>query len=419
MSGAVLPGLPRPWTGRSWLTIGGVILVTALGAGVPWYALGILFSPLVGEFHWGRGAYSLATGIYMVAMIAGSAPVGGLVDRWGSRPVMLAMALASAVAWGMLAQLGRSGTGAALWQLYGLIGLASSGLGAVPASALIARRFAHRRGLAMGLSVVGGSLPGVILVPLSAPLMAAYGWRALAFLLGALMLVVGLPSILWLLGDSASAREQPAQAPPRERGLPGAARQAVGTQAFWIIGLARLLSEGCSTAVQMHAIPFLMDRGLTRGAASFIWGFLALSAIAGKVGLGWAADRLSARAVLLASMALQCLSVAMALAFPGVPAAWLFALLFGLGMGGQYCARSLIVADYFDLRAYGAIRGLLTFFTLPGYAGGGPLAGYLYDLRGSYRLPYSLFVGAWLAGVLILLPLRRPARPVAQPLVGV
>jgi cyanate permease len=287
--------------------------------------------------------------------------------------------------------------------LYGLLAVASSGVGTVPAGTIIARWFTQGRGLAMGLSIVGFGLPGVVLVPLSAPFIAAHGWRALALALGALSWVGSIPFILGVLRDSPQGQAQDAVGKHTAPGI--TMEEALRMAPFWIIGTSYLLAQFGSVAVQMHAIPFLMDRGLSRELASNIWGFLALAGIAGKIGLGYAADRYSAKPVLFASMLLQVMALITALAWSGLAAAWLFALLFGLGMGGQFASRPLLVGDYFGLRAFGTISGAVWLFTLPSLAAGQPVAGFLYDLTGSYGLAYTLFIGAFLLGMGVLLPL--------------
>jgi len=393
-----------------WLIVAGVVVVAFFGSGTSWYAMGMFFSPLVEEFGWGRGAYSIAISLYLTLMTASSVPVGRLVDRWGPRRVMLVSTLACGLVWGLVSQIGQMERELALWQLYlfyGLLAVASAGVGSVPASTVIARWFTTGRGLAMGVSIVGFGLPGVVLVPLSAPFIAAYGWRALALTLGALCWLGPIPVIMGVLRDS-PPDQRTSRTATSARALPGiGARTALHMAPFWIIGACYLLAQFGSVAVQMHAIPFLMDRGLSRELASNIWGFLALAGTVGKIGLGYAADRFSSKVVLIASLLLQVVALIMALTWPGLTTAWLFALLFGLGMGGQFASRPLLVGEYFGLRAFGTIAGAVWLFTLPGIAGGQPVAGYLYDFTGSYALAYSLFIVTFLLAASVLLFLRR------------
>jgi MFS family permease len=397
-----------------WLIVGGVIAVAFVGGGMTWYMMGIFFSPLVEEFGWGRGAYSVAISLYLSISTLSSMPIGRMVDRLGPRRVMIGATIATGLVCGLISQMGRIGRGSALWQLYALyilLAITSAGVATVPTSAIIARWFTERRGLAMGLSIVGFGLPGVLVVPLSAPFIAQYGWRALALALGALCWIVSLPVVLWVLRDSPPQPPDDGSVSPTTQGI--AATDALHSLPFWLMGTVFMLAQFSSVAVQLHAIPFLTDRGLSRELASTVWSSLALAGIVGKTGLGYAADRFRSKTVLLMSLLLQASALAIALTWSGMAGAWLFALLFGLGMGGQFSSRPLMVGEYFGLRAFGTIAGSIWLFTLPGQAAGQPVAGFLFDLTGSYALPYTMFIGAYLLATAVLLLLRKPS-PVAE-----
>lgn len=394
-----------------WITILGLIAVVALGVGTSWYAMGMLMGPLTQAFDWSRGDYSLATTLYMLFLFLSATPVGWLVDRFGSRRVMTVAAVANGTIWLLMSQLGRLGLGdspAQIYPLYAAMGFASVSLGGVPASALVVRAFGNRRGLAMGLSAVGAGLPGITLVPLSAWLMTVIGWRGLAGMIAALELCVALPVALWALkGVAAEAQAASAPRGEQKKGQVGA---VLRNPTFWGIGLAILLSYSGGSAVQVHAVPFLTDRGLSTSTASLIWGSLAFAGIVGKVSLGWLADRLSARWVMFLAAVLQGSAVALVLILPGEGAAWAFALIFGVGMAGQYLSLPLITAERFDLKHYGTVYGLLSLFGVPGMAGSQAFAGMLYDRTGGYLLPFGVFVGVWVLGALLLLALGRGDR---------
>jgi hypothetical protein len=51
--------------------------------------------------------------------------------------------------------------------------------------------------------------------------------------------------------------------------------------------------------------------------------------------------------------------------------------------------------------------GAVWLFTLPGIAAGQPVAGFLYDVTGSYATAYTLFVATYLTSAAVLLFLRK------------
>lgn len=373
-----------------------------------WYSMGVFFSPLVEEFGWGSGVYSAAVSIFLILMTLGSIPIGRLVDRLGARRVMLYSALLNGLSWGLISQIGRTRIVPTIWQLYllyGVLAVSSAGVGGIPINAVIFRWFTQRRGLAVGLSIVGFGLPGVIMVPLSGPFLATHNWRLLALIFGALSWFVSAPCILAALHD-----ESQGQGRSKHNSAPSgiSAKGALRMAPFWIIGTSYLLAQFGSVAVQMHTIPFLTDRGLSREIASSIWGFLALAGIMGKIGLGHAADHLTPKKVLLVSILLQVGGLMIALTWANLLAAWAFALLFGLGMGGLFSTRSLLVGEYFGIRSFGTILGMIELFTLPGTAVGQSAAGFLYDLTGSYQLSHILFIGTFLLSMAVLASLTDP-----------
>ncbi|MFO7917278.1 MAG: MFS transporter [Anaerolineae bacterium] len=401
------PQQPPPIDHR-WFRVAGVILIAFLGSGMSWYSMGVLFSPLVEEFGWKSGTYSAAVSIFLILMTLSSIPTGRLVDRLGARRVMLYAALLNGLSWGLISQMGRLRILPTIWQLYllyGMLAVSSAGVGGIPINAIITHWFTQKKGLAVGLSIVGFGLPGVIMVPLSGPFLATHSWRLLALTFGALSWCVSVPCILGALRDRSQG-----QGTSRHRSaLPGIlARDAVRMTPFWIIGISYLLAQFGSVAVQMHAIPFLTDRGLSHEIASSIWGFLALSGIMGKIGLGYAADHIAPKKVLIVSILLQVGGLVTALTWPSLPAACVFALLFGLGMGGLFSTRPLLVGEYFGMRAFATILGMIELFTLPGTAIGQSVAGFLYDLTSSYELSHTIFIGTFFLSMAILASLSDP-----------
>ncbi len=391
----------------SWLTMLGITLVTFFGLGTPWYIMAVLFEPLVQDFGWGRGAYSVATSIHVVLSTVGSAPVGYMVDRWGARRVMLVSSLASGLAWllmGVVGQLDRQTALWALYLLYGLLGIGAAGTGLVPAGAIIVRRFAGQRGRIMGLSIVGAGLPGMVLVPLAAPFIAAYGWRPMVVVLGVLVLLACIVACLWLLPDDAAdgCGPRPAARPRRVPGISMA--QALRAAPFWWISVAFLLSQFAAYGVQAHAVPYLIDRGLSPLLAAQLWAGLALAGVVGKITVGSAADHVSPAWLTLLSFGLQGAAVVAALVWPGMGGALALVVLSGLGMGGQMVIKPLLIERGFGSAAFGAISGASVLATLPGVAVGQLLAGYLYDATGSYSQSYIVFIVAFLVSMVALLP---------------
>ena len=66
----------------------------------------------------------------------------------------------------------------------------------------------------------------------------------------------------------------------------------------------------------------------------------------------------------------------------------LFAVVYGLAHGGLFTVISPIVAEYFGVRAHGALFGIVFFSSMVGGAVGPVIAGHIFDTTLSYSLAF-------------------------------
>src|SRR5215470_12557339 len=69
-----------------------VVVAAHLGMtllGIFFFTAGVFFAPLEHEFHWTREQVSISTTIVAIAGMLLSAPVGMVLDRWGTRRMAL------------------------------------------------------------------------------------------------------------------------------------------------------------------------------------------------------------------------------------------------------------------------------------------------------------------------------------------
>jgi sugar phosphate permease len=296
--------------------------------------------------------------------------------------------------------------------------------GAMP-SVVVSRWFRRRRGRALGLMTLGGGSAGIMSI-VFAFLIAEVGWRDALLIAGVTQLIIATPLALSIrntpeeMGLPVDGYDQPKEEAPRVQrafatdteGL--TSREALRSGVFWRFAIALALGNFATTAMIVHQVPFLTESAGMSGpaAAASVTVMTALSLV-GRLGLGSAADFLPKQWVM--ALALTFVAVSLAL-FSTVHHAWQLAYVlpfFGLGFGGMIPVRSTLQADYFGLKAFGAIQGLvLTISTFGGFVGP-VLAGWLYDVSDSYRLAFLLLAAGPLAAVPLMLSARAPS--VAQP----
>lgn len=400
-----------------WWIVAANVAILALVSGTGFYGLGVFLPALEREFQTSPTMISLGTTVFFLIIGLAGPFVGRRIDLLGPRLVM--------VAGNILFGLGLLSLSFAreLWQMYlsyAVLALGSTAGGLLPATTLVATWFRARRGLAMGVTLLGLSTGGVIMTPLATSLLLALGWRAAFGVLAVLAWTVCVPlsalvirrrpEDLGLEPDGAAPpRLRPAG--PREHAVPAwtlsAARR---TWAFWAVAIGFLLIYVGQIGVLIHEIRFLTYGDPAEGAispeeAAIAVSLTALASICGRLALGTVVDRFDTRWVAVGAILLEAVAMIGLLPARGnLVLVYLAVLGLGLGMGWVLMLQSLLVSDLFGVTSYGAILGAINLVTTVGTAGGPWLAGLLFDAFGSYTVAFVVFglLGFLAAGIVAL-----------------
>ena len=392
---------------RRWLIVAALFVVT-YGVSVPLAAYGVFLPVLAEHFGWTRGAVSAALSLnLLVGGIAGFA-IGALADRHGPRVLLAATTALAGTGFALVAAV------SALWQLYLLVGLVA-GVGTssfyVLGTATVTHWFEDRRGLALALVLIGFNLGYITGGPAAAWLITRLGWRVAYYVLGS---GCGLVTTVAALGvrlprhaeRAALRRSRPADAAGAARG--GAhgitLRESLTDPRQWALNVSWLLVGGIAIMISVHAVPFARDRGVSLTGASLSLSAYGIGSAIGRLLGGTLSDRAGARRTIAAAFVLQIAALVGLLWVPSRAALLLSLIAFGAGFAASDTVVAQVVPQVFGLRALGAIMGILTLGWRCGAAAGPALAGFLYDLTGSYRIPFGLApLGVLLSWALFLL----------------
>jgi MFS family permease len=164
-------------------------------------------------------------------------------------------------------------------------------------------------------------------------------------------------------------------------------RQAFAAPAFLLILAGSLLSIGAVGGVIQHLQLFLLDRQFTPAAAARVASVLLLASIAGRLVMGVLADRFRPKRVMLAA----CLLVAAAIPLlASSSTVYLFAIVFGFGMGADYMLIPLLTAQCFGVASLGRLMGIILTSDAIAQALTPVLVGRLYDVQKSYATGFTL-----------------------------
>jgi MFS family permease len=335
--------------------------------------------------------------------------VGRLVDRYGTRVVMT----------GSLLMLGLSALGTALiqdlWQLYltygVILSLAAGGPATVSISAIVARWFAARRGLVVGIATSGISTGQVALIPLVMWLTVTYGWRMGFVMLAALLCFVALP-LVWLLvrNDPADRGLLPFGASRAEAGHAGSqpsapeqctsVTQAMHRGSFWLLAGSYFVCGYTTTGlVGTHVVPYAIEHGIHEMAAASALGLMGAVNTLGAIVAGYIADRYGRRNPLAITYFLRGLSLLWLMFVQDPRALHIFAILFGLSYIATVPPTTALTADLFGRQSVASISGWIFLSHQIGSAVGSLLGGVFYQWTGDYPVAF----------LTIRVPIQRPA----------
>ncbi len=376
------------------------------------YSFGVFFKPVLNEFCWTRAATSGAYSLYMILHGFLGVIAGRLNDRLGPRLLVTVCGLFLGLGYLLMSLIG------AIWHIYLFYGVFLS-IGAagiwVPLISTVARWFVKGRGLVSGIVASGIGVGTIIMPPLANQLISSYSWRTSYIIVGLIALVVTVIAAQFLrrdpsqvgqlaYGGDAAKTENPNMA-VKEFSI----GESILTRQFWIISIIFFLLGFCVQTVMVHLVPHATDIGVSADVAATILSIIGWVSIMGKIGLASAGDRLGNKRIMVIVLILASVAFLLLQLASGLWILYLFAAVFALGYGGEVAVRSPIMADFFGLRAHGAILGLVSLASCLGGAIGPLVAGRIFDISGSYYWAFVLCTAFSIVG-LILVMLLKPTR---------
>ena len=380
--------------------------------GLALYGLPFYYDFMVHDFGWSRA--QVTSGNALSKLLVGPLfgfMAGWVVDRFGPRRMMMAGILMAGIALIGLAHM------TSLWMFYAFYLLNALGYvcgGPLPNQVLLSRWFDKSRGKAMGFAYLGIGIGGYLVLKLSPRLVEAFGWRGALQVLGILIIALALPMAYFVRDEPPSMDAKPgAVVPPRSVApMGGIFRQP----AFYLLALGSMCSIGAVGGTNQHLKLFLsLDLKFSQTAAASIASTVLACSIVGRLLMGWLADRIARKHVMLLIYALIAGSIPLLFFAQSQAALYAFAVVFGLGLGGEYMIIPLMAAELFGVKVLGRLLGVI--LTADGVAEATfpMLVGYLRDTTGSYRTGFVVLIAVALAGTLAISLLPRRSAPSTEP----
>jgi MFS family permease len=170
-----------------------------------------------------------------------------------------------------------------------------------------------------------------------------------------------------------------------------------------------MCSIGAVSGTQQNLKLFLtLDAHYGQGQAARILSLVLTASMAGRLLMGWLADRFPKKYVMLLIYLLVAGAIPFLFASGSPVLMFVFAILFGFGLGGDYMIIPLITAELFDAQLLGRLLGVI--LTAGGIAEAvAPwMLGHIRDVTGSYSNGFLVLIALSLLGatVVAFLPKR-------------
>jgi MFS family permease len=351
-----------------WITLA-TFVTFGLAVGLPYYNMPFFYDYYTkpvseGGFGWDRPSAILGFPL-AVLFTLWAGPV--LVHRFSPRKLILAGTLLTALAFvGFANMTGELRVYYACWFLYTMGYILS---GPIPHQVIVSQWYKRRRGFSMGVVYCGVGIFGSAGSYLVKYLANNYGFQAALMAIGACVMLAWPIAILILRdrpadigqnpdGDAAPSAEAKAQ--PREFNY------LLRHPAFWLLVVGSFCSIGSIGAVNFHMKLVFKDQGFEdQTYLNSIWAnanvLILWSSIAGRLFVGWIADKISKKLVMAVTYALVAATIPLLLLVrPEQPhLMYVFAVLFGFGMGADYMLIPLMAAEQFGVNTLGRAMAII------------------------------------------------------------
>jgi len=360
------------------------------GYGLPFY-----YDFLSNDFGWTRTTVTSgnAVGKILVGPLFGCL-AGYLIDYYGPRKLMMTGALCAGVA---LIGLGLSSS-LTLFFLFCIMNAIGYVLcGPLPCQVIISRWFSHNRGKAMGIAYLGIGLGGAIVPLLSASLVKTCGWHIALMALGVGVILIAFP-MAFFIRDPDAARLKKTKT---EIAVPF--KKILKARNFYLLAVGSLLSIGSVGGIGAHLKYYLRDHNYTQLEAAHVMSAVLVASLAGRVMMGFLADVICRKYVMLLLYFFVACSIPLLLmpAFAG--RIFLFSVLFGVGIGGNYMIIPLMAADLFGVMALGRTMGIILVADNVAEAGLPMFVAFLYNpSTKSYSTGFIILTGLTILGAVII-----------------
>ncbi|OOF25226.1 hypothetical protein BZJ19_09400 [Salinivibrio proteolyticus] len=318
---------------------------------ISWYGSSIKDALLLSDATYG-GVYAIATMTSSVLVIS----FGGVVDRVRVDKLLIFFATLLIVACTLMYAVDSV---VGLLLVFFLLRFCGQGFLPHIAQATVIKRAQQDKGKAISLVGSGVAIGEVVLPSIVIGLIAFLGWRESWLFIGATLLVVFLPLVLWLV-RKADLKRNRIEVDNQNHASDASRRQVIRDWRFWMIIPIALVTPFLVTGVFIQQDFILEAKRWTPGVLAGSFVFYGAVHWLSSVISGSLIDKYRSRNVLIVIPIPLLLGLMVIANVNHTLAAPLFMCLFGLAIGATNPVINTLWAEMYGVSHIGAIRSLVT-----------------------------------------------------------
>lgn len=293
-----------------------------------------------------------------------------------------------------------------------ILSIATVLCGPIASSALLARWFNKRRGLAMSISAAGAALGGLIMPPLLQYLFDSYSWLGALRLFGAGLIIFLVPLLAKLIVDRPGDIAQHPDGD--ETGSIFQAQQATQTPLilylrdtnFWVLGVILGILFASTMGITSNLMQVAGEQGISPSQGAFLLSVFSSTNFIGKLLGGAIADKFNPKLVLSGIILVFGIAVVVLSQSELYPLFLLASAVLGISQGAIVPLWSFTMATLYGAERVGSSMGAMSTLLTPFNFIAPPLFGFVFDQTGSYAHAFT-GTAILVAGALSLVSLIR------------
>lgn len=401
----------------AWVIVSIIAAMQMVGTAMR-MAFGVLIDPLTSTFGWSQGEVTAAYAITNIVTAVASPFAGYMGDRYGAKRTMAVGTALFIIGMTLTAMITQP------WHLYitfgAILGVAQA-MFLVPLIPSAMNWFRRHLGVGMGFIMAAWGIGPALAAPVVGLLIIEFGWKSAVWIITAVSGTIMVAMI-------SAYRDRPADKGLLPYGaLPGDPVEPVRgkidkeriklfagymrkTSAYWNTTSIHFLGCVGHAVILVYLVPLAMQEGISLIVAASLLTVLSGTSVLTRFTTPIMSEYLGAKPVMALWFFLQGISVIMLFWTHDLWVFYLFAVIFGIGYGGESGGFPILNRKYFGHAPIGSTHGTQMLGAGFGMALGGWIGGPIFDITGGYEIVLVISVAASVAGALSIVLLESTSK---------